>query len=126
YVRYDAKSFTVDKKTGTKLAYDRKPPEGFIPAQDFGDPVTGHWPGWVPADPVKDKLLFDTVNGDTETFPDGTYELVGPKIGTRGGANPEYLSTHDVEGIVWHHPDGRMAKIKGTDFGIKRKEHFAK
>ncbi|MEI5604417.1 hypothetical protein WB307_49290, partial [Streptomyces brasiliscabiei] len=67
------------------------------PAQDFGDPVTGHWPGWVPADPVKDKLLFDTVNGDTETFPDGTYELVGPKIGTRGGANPENLSVHDLK-----------------------------
>lgn len=26
----------------------------------------------------------------------------------------------DVEGIVFHHPDGRMAKIKGRDFGIKR------
>lgn len=32
----------------------------------------------------------------------------------------EYLRAHDIEGIVWHHPDGRMAKIKGRDFGIKR------
>jgi len=23
-----------------------------------------------------------------------------------------------VEGVVWHHPDGRMAKIKSRDFGI--------
>lgn len=23
------------------------------------------------------------------------------------------------EGIVWHHPDGRMAKIKARDFGVK-------
>ena len=26
----------------------------------------------------------------------------------------------DVHRIVWHHEDGRMAKIKGRDFGIKR------
>lgn len=32
----------------------------------------------------------------------------------------EYLRTHDVEGIVWHHPDGRMVKVKGKDFGLKR------
>lgn len=24
------------------------------------------------------------------------------------------------EGVVWHHPDGRMAKLKISDFGIKR------
>lgn len=23
-----------------------------------------------------------------------------------------------IEGIVWHHPDGRMAKIKAKDFGL--------
>ena len=33
----------------------------------------------------------------------------------------EYLSEHDIEGIVWHHHDGRMVKIKGRDFGIRRK-----
>lgn len=28
--------------------------------------------------------------------------------------------THrDIEGIVWHHPDGRMVKIKKKDFGYK-------
>lgn len=32
----------------------------------------------------------------------------------------EYLSTKDVEGIVFHHPDGRFAKIKKRDFGLKR------
>jgi hypothetical protein len=74
---------------------------------------------------------------------DGTYELIGPKI----QGNPEnfakhvlvqhgceplpdaprdfaglraYLIEFDIEGIVWHHPDGRMVKIKGKDFGIKR------
>ena len=26
----------------------------------------------------------------------------------------------DVEGIVFHHPDGRMCKLRKTDFGFKR------
>jgi hypothetical protein len=26
------------------------------------------------------------------------------------------LKAEGVEGIVWHHPDGRMAKLKGRDF----------
>jgi hypothetical protein len=33
----------------------------------------------------------------------------------------EWLSGMDIEGIVFHHPDGRMAKIKKRDFGIRRK-----
>jgi hypothetical protein len=32
----------------------------------------------------------------------------------------EYLAGKDIEGIVWHHSDGRMAKIKLRDFGHKR------
>lgn len=75
--------------------------------------------------------------------PDGTYEACGPKIGTRHGSNPEalgehilvphgrdvleqcptgfeelrqYLSGLSIEGVVWHHPDGRMVKIKKADF----------
>ena len=76
-------------------------------------------------------------------IPDGTYEACGPAIGTRHGSNPENLSEHilvihgqdklldaprnfndlmtylsdkSIEGIVWHHPDGRMVKIKKNDF----------
>lgn len=26
-----------------------------------------------------------------------------------------------IEGVVWHHPDGRMVKIKARDFGIVRR-----
>jgi hypothetical protein len=75
----------------------------------------------------------------------GTYELCGPKVNGNpegydchvivrhsgaerlplvGPFNLEYLRTvvmdmaNDAgwEGIVWHHPDGRMAKLKGRDF----------
>lgn len=32
-----------------------------------------------------------------------------------------WLAGMDIEGIVWHHPDGRMVKIKKRDFGLPRK-----
>jgi hypothetical protein len=76
---------------------------------------------------------------------DGTYELVVPPPGTtrrsmiwtfsrltpwRPCAWPTlrrdfdglkaYLTEKDVEGIVFHHPDGRKAKIKKRDFGLNR------
>ncbi len=31
-----------------------------------------------------------------------------------------YLAGKNIEGVVFHHPDGRMAKIKLRDFGLKR------
>lgn len=73
-------------------------------------------------------------------FAPGTYELCGPKV----NGNPEDYTRHMLvrhddaeviedaprtfhglaglmssmpyEGIVWHHPDGRMAKLKRRDF----------
>jgi len=78
---------------------------------------------------------------------DGTYELLGPKVqgnpehaqnsllvchghGTAGNLGSdvprtydglrEWLAGKDIEGIVFHHDDGRMAKIKLRDFGLKR------
>jgi hypothetical protein len=29
-----------------------------------------------------------------------------------------FLEAHPIEGVVFHHPDGRMAKIKRRDFGL--------
>lgn len=29
-----------------------------------------------------------------------------------------FLHRNPIEGVVWHHPDGRMAKIKSRDFGL--------
>lgn len=76
-------------------------------------------------------------------LPDGTYELCGPKVQgnpdrflnhtliPHGGeivdaprafeALMAWLADADIEGVVWHHPDGRMVKIKGRDFGLNRK-----
>lgn len=98
--------------------------------------------GWVPVDDGPQdrwhREAFSLVSG----LADGTYELLGPKVQgnpegyqthalVRHGSIPldaprtfdglkEWLSGRDIEGIVWHHPDGRMAKIKGRDFGLKR------
>lgn len=33
----------------------------------------------------------------------------------------DYLKGMDIEGIVFWHPDGRMAKVKKKDYGMKRK-----
>lgn len=129
FKRYDAKK-------------GKQPPPNFEPTQD-PDPVTGHWPGWVPVSTTEpgDKWHLEALKGETE-LPDGTYELCGPKV----QGNPERLQAHKliphgaaeinaprtfaelreffktagIEGVVWHHSDGRMVKIKAKDFGIKR------
>ncbi len=74
----------------------------------------------------------------------GTFELIGPKInGNPEGVTSHQLARHGlqhlagigttvpeikayvrwlaftegIEGVVWHHPDGRMAKLKARDLG---------
>lgn len=124
----------------------KTPPIGFEPAQD-ADPQTGHWPGWLPVGDGPDDRWFREAFEASPALPDGTYELVGPKV----QGNPDGFATHTlvlhgrevladcprdfeglkayllartIEGVVWHHPDGRMVKIKRRDFvksGPKRK-----
>jgi hypothetical protein len=90
--------------------------------------------------------IWDAANPGQATpkLDTGTYEFVGPK--SQGGvegfpknsmmchataqqyldaprtfdALREWLAERDIEGVVFHHPDGRMAKIKKRDFGLKR------
>lgn len=140
YARYDAKAFTVDARTGEKHAWDRKPPEGAIQAQE-PDEKSGHWPHWVLVGNEPQFRWHREAWGAVLGSPsDGTYELIGPKI----QGNPEGRPTHTfiahgcdvlndaprthaalkawfetvgIEGIVWHHPDLRMVKIKRKDFG---------
>lgn len=129
YKRFDAKN-------------GKQPPADFIPAQE-ADPVTGHWPGWVLVKDDKSDQWHREAFVKCSPLPDGTYELIGPKV--QGGAEvrvshllirhgsmamPDcprtfealkvWLAGKNIEGIVWHHPDGRMVKIKKKDFGMKR------
>jgi hypothetical protein len=137
YKRYDAKK-------------GKTPPPNFEPAQE-PDPITGHWPGWLPVgDGPEDKWHREAfakgVDDIGQPLEDATYELVGPKVQgnpykltghllIRHVYNPKALDAMGyaprtfealraffelqvIEGIVWHHPDGRMVKIKRRDFGF--------
>jgi hypothetical protein len=107
---------------------------------DF-DPAIRSGHGWLPIGIGPEDWLHRLAEIPKEN---GTYELCGPKI----QKNPEHFEKvvlvphgteifvpdpprtfdglkewfkdEDVEGIVWHHPDGRMVKIKKKDFGLKR------
>jgi hypothetical protein len=119
--------------------HGKTPPANFRPAQDAADPTTGHWPGWVPVgDDPSDKFHREAF---VEGLEDGTFELVGPKV----QSNPHKLAKHELwrhgsvvvevertpegilrwltenehEGLVFHHPNGEMAKVRRKDFGIK-------
>jgi len=133
YKRYDCKR-------------GKTPPEGAIPCQE-PDLITGHWPHWVKCDRSNpaDKYIWEAYDWAAACFgdvPDGTYEACGPKInGNKQNFSTHLLAKHydpdtfgfeltfesirdfladfDGEGIVFHHPDGRMAKIRRSDFGFK-------
>lgn len=120
----------------------KKAPDDFVLA-DY-DEITGKTVGWVPVnlEAKEDQWYAEAFVGE---FSDGTYELLGPKVqGNLEGCKKHTLLKHseaetypdaprefealsnwlkdkDIEGLVYHHPDGRMAKIKKRDFGQNRK-----
>lgn len=129
HARYDAKR-------------GKTPPANGIPCDPGPDPVTGHWPHWVP---VGDEPAFrwhrEAWAGLRRPLADGTYELCGPKV----NGNPERIEAHRLirhggivlddaprtfadlreyladlphEGIVFRDGD-RFAKIRRADFGFR-------
>ena len=143
--RYDRRlTRTARKKDAAALEEsDFKPaPDGWVAAEESPNLHTGHWPGWLlVGDGPEDKWHREGLAAGHDG--PGTYELVGPKVNAnRHGLERHALIAHgaDVvpmpptltfdliryaaeglvlqEGIVWHHPDGRMAKIKRRDFGF--------
>lgn len=115
--------------------------------------VTGHRMGWVPYTSSGFEKYVDEALGDDpqiEDWPEGTYELCGPKINNdRQGYGRHVLIRHDTaervpelhhptgfdhlriallaapaEGIVWHAPDGRRAKLKARDFGRRISDSY--
>lgn len=113
----------------------------YFDAADF-DEITGKTVGWLPVTGAKEDRWHVEAFGNGN-WPDGTYELCGPKV----QGNPEgfekhiliphaeatqyggvqrtfegirhFLEQKHIEGIVFHHPDGRMAKIKKRDYGLQ-------
>lgn len=126
-----------------KLYKRRELRQGDVAPPDFEslgtDENTGKTVGWVPVgEGAEDKYHREGFMGE----PDGTYELVGPKVqGNKDAIQKHMLVRHGeatipdtprsfdelkswleyqhIEGLVWHHPDGRMAKIKRRDFGLR-------
>jgi hypothetical protein len=110
------------------------------------DDVTGKRVGWEPiAGSSHYKWFREVLLEHGLDFAPGTYELIGPKINgnpekvryhqlvphgivkfeTDGRPQTfetirDLILTHHtafgMEGIVWHHPDGRRAKLKARDF----------
>jgi len=126
------------------LADYKTVPAGWEPCEPEPNHHTGHWPGWVPVGDEPESKWHREAFQKYIHLKDGTYELVGPKIQGNPykllfhdlwlhgfeaySANNEpprdfeslynFFQEHQVEGIVWHHPDGRMVKIKRHDFGL--------
>ena len=129
YRRYDAKK-------------GKTPPSNFEPCQE-PDLITGHWPGWIPVGDGPQDQWYRAAWDAAKPMRSGTYELCGPHF----QSNPEkfctdvliphgdqcfsdvtrtfeglrqFLDLHRplIEGLVFHHPDGRMAKIRRVDFGL--------
>lgn len=105
----------------------KTPPPGFDPSQPEPDPITGHWPGWVPvgegpedrrhregyARSVEDRRACEW-DEDLTDLTDGTYELCGPQV----NGNP-----HGFEGnlLVPHGLKIHPAASVPRDFdGLKR------
>lgn len=110
------------------------------------DENTGKTVGWEPVEQSPFVKFYDEARFNPESMFEGsgTYELCGPKInGNPEGYESHVLIPHaeaarleldaddltferlaevmaaadpHFEGIVWHHPDGRMAKLKVRDF----------
>lgn len=109
------------------------------------DPVTGKCVGWEPIGQSAFARFHAEALSNDPTLTPGTYELLGPKINRNpDGFDAHVLIAHGwapfsirqdyataprdhdglrawlqarpYEGIVWHHPDGRMAKLKARDF----------
>lgn len=126
-----------------------KPPLNFESANEV-DKTTGKQQGWIPVGESNEDRWhregFARLMASGLCIPDMefTCELCGPKVqgnpenvenhtlivhsGLKGEDCPRdfngikaWLAVRDIEGIVWHHPDGRMVKIKKKDFGLKRK-----
>ena len=128
-----------------EIKHGQVPPPDFVLVDR--DVETGKTVGWVPVGDGPEDKYHREAFARAVNLPDGTYELVGPSIqGNPEGYPENELVPHTLqrlalpiqpprnfdglrawfgaeptlEGIVWHHPDGRMAKIKARDFGLRR------
>lgn len=119
-------------------------PEGAIPCEEKPAAHSLHFPHWVPVgEGPEDKFHREALENSGMLKDGKTYELVGPKV----NGNPYNLEKHELwehgsiefkvedfsfeglkkifeeklkneEGLVFHHTDGRMIKLRRKDFGF--------
>jgi hypothetical protein len=132
YVRYDAKKGK------------RKPvPENAIRCQESPDPITGHFPWWIPYDDTNPSQKWfgkALENTGMAELSNGTYEAIGPHFNgnmydleedtlIRHGIHiinvprtfegiRDYLKENYIEGIVFWLDGEPKCKIKRSDFGF--------
>jgi len=141
--KYDGTCTMLDEAGAWWARREVKPgklePAGWVEVDH--DPVTGKRTGWEPI--AQSSFAKAFAECETAGFQPGTYELVGPRInGNPDGFDDHTLVRHaeadrlwfalqpdaemvvhavrelgdqGIEGVVWHHPDGRMAKLKARD-----------
>ena len=130
YKRYDAKQ-------------GKPVPSNAILCQDNPDPITGHFPCWIPCDRNNpaDKWFWQAHDNTFLKPIDGTYEAVGlhfqgnpynlkgdllikhgcDKVNVERNYDgiKDYLKDHLIEGIVFWKDNEPKCKIKRTDFGFE-------
>jgi hypothetical protein len=150
-VMYDPDSLDWWARREVKPA--KQPPANYRPIET--DPATGKTVGWEPIEQSAFWKAFKQCAAvtDTDGMAPGMYELCGPKVNgnpegfdhhvlvrhataelltvdgrpvpTDFEALREYMQAFPHEGIVWHHPDGRMAKLKRRDFADRSERRAA-
>lgn len=80
-VKFDGTS-TMIQNGQLFTRFDAKPnrqiPDNAIPCQPNPDPITGHWPHWVPVtNEPKFKWFSRAFNRMVQPMADGTYEIIG-------------------------------------------------
>lgn len=140
--KYDGTCVMLDDSGSWWARREVKPgkgaPDGFVLVEH--DETTGKSVGWEPIEQSPFQKFWSQAAHPSRP---GTYELVGPKVNGNHERQAEHvlvehaaaqvlpettprtvatvteqvraLGSEGVEGIVWHHPDGRMAKLKARD-----------
>jgi len=142
--KYDGTCMMLDNNGEWWARREVKPgkaaPENYL--VDNVDEVTGKTQGWEPVGQSPFAKFHAEATAGWFGWKAGTYELVGPKVqGNPEKVKAHELILHDAaevlqiasyeigfikmfvsnlskngwEGIVWHHPDGRMTKLKARD-----------
>lgn len=142
--KYDGTCMMLDDENSwwarREVKPGKSPPENYV--VDNVDDVTGKTQGWEPVSQSPFAKFHAEAVILSFSYPSGTYELVGPKVqGNPEKVDRHMLIAHSQaetitipfigpelvkrtvkklylwgwEGIVWHHPDGRMAKLKARD-----------